>query len=66
MAVNRKYRIRTNNLTGVFEPDKRYSHLIPTWQDVEVLQSLHDVLSPLVNFTQKKYMLQLKQSINVL
>ena len=30
----------------VFGLDRRCSHLIPTWQDVEVLQSIHAVLSP--------------------
>ena len=32
-------------------PDRGCSHLIPTWQDVEVLQSIHAVLSPLADFT---------------
>ena len=31
--------------------DRRCSHLIPTWRDVEVLQSIHAVLSPLADFT---------------
>ena len=31
--------------------DRRCSHLIPTWQDVEVLQSIHAVISPLADFT---------------
>ena len=35
----------------VLGPDRRCSHLIPTWQDVEVLQSIHAVLSPLAEFT---------------
>ena len=35
----------------VLGPDRRCSHLIPTWQDVEVLQSIHAVLSPLADFT---------------
>ena len=35
----------------VLGPDRKCSHLIPTWQDVEVLQSIHAVLSPLADFT---------------
>ena len=35
----------------VLGPDRKCSHLIPTWQDVEVLQSIHVVLSPLADFT---------------
>ena len=35
----------------VLGPDRRCSRLIPTWQDVEVLQSIHAVLSPLADFT---------------
>ena len=35
----------------VLGPDRRCSHLIPTWQDIEVLQSIHTVLSPLADFT---------------
>ena len=34
----------------VFASD-RCSHLLPTWQDIEVLQSITDVLSPLAEFT---------------
>ena len=35
----------------VLGTDRKCSHLIPTWQDVEVLQSIHAVLSPLADFT---------------
>ena len=31
--------------------DRRCSHLLPNWQDTEVLQSINDVLSPLAEFT---------------
>ena len=35
----------------VLASDRRCSHLLPTWQDIEVLQSINDVLSPLAEFT---------------
>ncbi|XP_065899760.1 E3 SUMO-protein ligase ZBED1-like [Dysidea avara] len=35
----------------VLASDRRCSHLLPTWQDIEVLQSIHAVLSPLAEFT---------------
>ena len=39
------------SIPQVLGPDRRCSHLIPTWQDVEMLQSIHAVLSPLADFT---------------
>ena len=34
----------------VLGPDRRCAHLIPTWQDVEVLKSIHAVLKPLADY----------------
>ena len=31
--------------------DKKTSHLVPTWQDIDVLQSIHAALSPLCSLT---------------
>ena len=35
----------------VLSADRKVSHLIPTWQDIEVLQSIHKALSPLLSLT---------------
>ncbi|XP_019900657.1 zinc finger BED domain-containing protein 1-like [Esox lucius] len=35
----------------VLDADKKCRHLIPTWQDVDVLESVSKVLSPLLKFT---------------
>lgn len=36
---------------AVLSADRKVSHLIPTWQDVEVLQSIDSALSPLSSLT---------------
>lgn len=35
----------------VLSEDKKHRHLIPTWQDVEVLESINKALGPLLAFT---------------
>ena len=35
----------------VVNADKTTSHLVPTWQDIDVLQSIHAALSPLCSLT---------------
>ena len=35
----------------VLSVDHKHSHLLPTWQDIEVLEVINDVLSPLVDLT---------------
>ena len=35
----------------VLSTDRKTSHLVPTWQDIDVLQSIHQALSPLCNLT---------------
>ena len=35
----------------VLSSDRKASHLIPTWQDMEVLKAINDTLSPLADFT---------------
>lgn len=35
----------------VLSEDKKHRHLIPTWQDVEVLESINKALGPLLEFT---------------
>ena len=35
----------------VVNADKKTSHLVPTWQDIDVLQSIHAALSPLCSLT---------------
>ncbi len=35
----------------VLGADRKTSHLIPTWQDVDVLQSIHQALSPVSSLT---------------
>uniref|UniRef100_A0A1X7T318 Uncharacterized protein n=1 Tax=Amphimedon queenslandica TaxID=400682 RepID=A0A1X7T318_AMPQE len=31
--------------------DRKTSHLVPTWQDIDVLQAIHTALSPLSSLT---------------
>ena len=38
-------------LTQVLRADRKTRHLVLTWQDVEVLESVNNALSPLVEFT---------------
>lgn len=38
-------------ITEVLSSDKNSRHLIPTWQDIDVLESLHQALTPLLEFT---------------
>ena len=40
-----------NAIHIVFNADWKAAHLIPTWQDVEVLQSIDNALSPLSSLT---------------
>ncbi|KAJ8004370.1 hypothetical protein DPEC_G00158490 [Dallia pectoralis] len=35
----------------VLSNDKNNRHLVPTWQDIDVLESINKALSPLQNFT---------------
>ena len=35
----------------VLSADRKTTHLVPTWQDVDVLQSIHQALSPLSSLT---------------
>uniref|UniRef100_A0A673CIH1 BED-type domain-containing protein n=1 Tax=Sphaeramia orbicularis TaxID=375764 RepID=A0A673CIH1_9TELE len=38
-------------ITQVLSADKKLRHLIPTWQDIDVLEAVNKALSPLVEFT---------------
>ncbi|KAJ8369457.1 hypothetical protein SKAU_G00094850 [Synaphobranchus kaupii] len=38
-------------LAKVLSADKKTRHLVPTWQDLEVLEAIHKVLKPLQDFT---------------
>ncbi|XP_038561459.1 E3 SUMO-protein ligase ZBED1-like [Micropterus salmoides] len=38
-------------LTQVLYADKKAQHLIPTWQDIDVLESVSKLLGPLLDFT---------------
>ena len=40
-----------NVIRIVLSADRKDTHLIPTWQDVEVLQSIDNALSPLSSLT---------------
>lgn len=38
-------------ISHVLSSDRKTRHLVPTWQDVEVLEALNKTLSPLTDFT---------------
>lgn len=38
-------------IAEVLASDRSTQHLVPTWQDVDVLESVHEALSPLLEFT---------------
>lgn len=38
-------------LTQVLSDDRKTRHLVPTWQDIEVLESINSALKPLQEFT---------------
>ncbi|XP_031723874.1 zinc finger BED domain-containing protein 4-like [Anarrhichthys ocellatus] len=38
-------------ISQVFKADKKTRHLVPSWQDMDVLESVNKVLSPLQEFT---------------
>lgn len=38
-------------ITQVLAADKKSRHLVPTWQDIDVLESVNKALSPLQEFT---------------
>lgn len=38
-------------IAKVLSADRKSRHLVPTWQDVEVLESVHKALNPLADFT---------------
>lgn len=38
-------------LSQVLHADKKTRHLVPTWQDLDVLESMNKALSPLMEFT---------------
>ncbi|XP_057183056.1 E3 SUMO-protein ligase ZBED1-like [Triplophysa rosa] len=40
-----------NALSKVLSADRKVRHLLPTWQDLEVLESVNKALSPLQDFT---------------
>ncbi len=39
------------SICKVLSEDRKTSHLIPTWQDIDVLESIQAALGPLANFT---------------
>lgn len=38
-------------ISNVLSPDRKVRHLIPTWQDIEVLEAISNTLTPLADFT---------------
>lgn len=38
-------------ISHVLSSDRKIRHLIPTWQDIEVLEAINNALSPLTDFT---------------
>ena len=38
-------------IRAVLSTDRKASHLVPTWQDVDVWKAINDALSPLAKFT---------------
>lgn len=40
-----------NALSKVLSADRKVRHLLPTWQDLEILESVNKALSPLQDFT---------------
>jgi len=38
-------------LRQVLSLDRKTTHLVPTWQDLEVLESINKTLTPLADFT---------------
>uniref|UniRef100_A0A1A7W7F2 Uncharacterized protein n=1 Tax=Iconisemion striatum TaxID=60296 RepID=A0A1A7W7F2_9TELE len=38
-------------LTQVLSEDKKTRHLVPTWQDTDVLESINNAIGPLQEFT---------------
>ena len=38
-------------IRSVLSADRKTSHLVPTWQDIDVLQSIHKALNPVSNLT---------------
>lgn len=38
-------------ISHVLSSDWKARHLVPTWQDVEVLEAINNTLSPLTDFT---------------
>ena len=42
--------------------DRKTSHLVPTWQDLDILESLNSILAPLSDFTD---MLSAKDYVSV-
>lgn len=38
-------------ISQVLSVDKKTRHLVPTWQDIDILESLHKALNPLLDFT---------------
>ncbi|XP_028980083.1 zinc finger BED domain-containing protein 1-like [Esox lucius] len=38
-------------ISQVLSADKKTRHLVPTWQDIEVLESMNEALKPLLEFT---------------
>lgn len=38
-------------ISHVLSPDRKTRHLIPTWQDIKVLEGINNAPSPLSDFT---------------
>lgn len=38
-------------IAQVLASDRKTRHLVPTWQDIDVLESMNEALSPLLEFT---------------
>ena len=38
-------------ISQVLSADKKTRHLVPTWQDIDVMESMHEALNPLLEFT---------------
>ena len=44
-------RAREKEIYKVLSDDRETAHLIPTWQDIDVLESIQAALGPLTDFT---------------
>lgn len=46
-----RFLVQEAAITKVLSADKKSRHLVPTWQDIEVLESIQKALKPLQDFT---------------